>query len=400
MHASLSRRRGGAVAGTGLGVAVVVAALVVVALAVGATRAVAAGAPAATAAAPHGVNVPAPGSVVVVRRAAGRDSLWSVDPVSKAATELVTLPFRAARVAASPGAVRLAYLSMAAGPRVYVYDTRTGVLQARSLAARGVKVVDSVAWVSSTRLVVAGKPTRGYAFYPFADRLYSLDVATGVVKRLGSLLGTEPTVAPGAALAWVRLSDGGPVAGGTPLRWVVERLYRLGHGAAKPKLIGSVKYPNGFDIRRFRDPRLSHDGKYLITSTTGSDISVRYTVRSASTGKALRTVLTTLAGRDATAWSTLSEQVAFWQMPPADSVTTTRLAIFNATARALRSSAKLSQVAVTGLAWSYDDGLLAYSLRGPQAADDVAELWTADPATLASQTDLGAGSLPAFLPGS
>jgi hypothetical protein len=398
MHARLGLRRGGPAAVIGL-VIVVVAALALSATAVHATRAVAAGAPAATAAAPHGVIVPAPGSIVVVRRSAGRDSLWSVDPVAKTASELVALPFRAARVASSPGAVRIAYLPTGAGPRVYVYDTRTGVLQARSLAARGVKVVDSFAWVSSTRLVVAGKPTHGYAFYPFADRLYSLDATTGVVKRLGSLVGTEPTAAPGAALTWVRLSDGGPVAGASPLRWVVERLYRLGHGAAKPRLIGSVKYPNGFDIRRFRDPRLSHDGKYLITSTTGSDISVRYTVRAAVTGKALRTVGTTLAGRDATAWSTQSQQVAFWEMPPADSATTTRLAIFNATTKALRSSNKLSQVAITGLAWSSNDALLAYSLRGLQAADDVAELWTADPATFASQTDLGPGSLPVFMPG-
>ena len=83
--------------------------------------------------------------------------------------------------------MRIAYLPTVAGPRVYVYDTRTGVLQAWSLAARGVKVVDSFAWVSSTRLVVAGKPTHGYALYPFVDRLYSVNATTGAVKRLGSL---------------------------------------------------------------------------------------------------------------------------------------------------------------------------------------------------------------------
>ena len=311
------------------------------------------------------------------------------------------LPFRAARAERSPGTARIAYLPMTAGPRVYVYDTGTGVLHAWSLAARGVEAVDSVAWISSTRLLVAGKPTHGYALYPFADRLYTVNAVTGAVKRFGSLLGTEPTVAPGAALAFVRLSDGGPIAGASPLRWVVERLYRLAHGAAaKPRLIGSVKYADGFDIRVFRDPRLSSSGAYLITSTTGSDISVRYSVRSATTGKALRTVDTTLAGRDATAWSNLTQQVAFWGMPEAEPGTTTRLAIFDATTRVLRGSAEHPQVAVTGLAWSYDDALLAYSLRGLQAADDVAELWTTDPATFGAQTDLGPGSFPVFMPGS
>lgn len=401
MYESLSRRVGGpaAVAGFGGAIVAIVAVLVVAALSVGAARAAAAGAPAAPAVA-RTVIVPEPGSIVVVRRVAARDSLWSVDPASKAATQLVGLPFRAARVERSPGAVRIAYLPMTAGPRVYVYDTRTGLLHAWSLAAHGVKVVDSVAWISSTRLLVAGKSTRGYAFYPFADRLYVVNAATGAVTRFGSLLGTEPTVAPGAALAYVRLSDGGPVAGASPLRWVVERLYRLGGGAgAKPRVIASAKYANGFGIRVFRDPRLSHDGAYVITSTTASDVSARYTVRAVTTGKALRTVDTTLAGRDATAWSTLGRQVAFWGMPPADSATTTRLVVFNATTKALRSSGKLSQVAVTGLAWSYDDTLLAYSLRGLQAADDVAELWTADPVTFGAQTDLGAGSFPVFVPG-
>ena len=162
-------------------------------------RAGAAGAPSVSAAAPDAA-VPAAGSIVVVRRIAGQDSLWSVDPVSTTATQLVDLPFRPARVERSPGAARIAYLPMTAGPKVYVYDTRTGMLRRWSLAARGVKVVDSVAWLSSTRLLVAGKSTRGYAFYPFADRLYVLNAVTGAVEPAsGRCSGTEPTVAPAAA---------------------------------------------------------------------------------------------------------------------------------------------------------------------------------------------------------
>jgi hypothetical protein len=402
MRTALSRRRGGPIAPARIGAAViaVIAVLALAALAGGAARAAAATPAAAGAATPHGVAVPAPGSIVVVRRIAGRDSLWSVDPASKAATQLVGLPFRPARVEGSPGAVRIAYLPSTAGPRVYVYDTRTGVLHAWSLAARGVKVVDSLAWISSTTLVVAGKATRGYALYPFADRLYKVNAATGAVTSFGSLLGTEPTAAPGVALAWVRLSDGGPIAGAAPARWVVERLYRLGRGAGAPfRLIASAKYPDAFDIRAFHDPRLSRDGAHVITSTTGSDVSVRYSVRSAATGKVLRTVDTTLAGRDATAWKHVGDQVAFWGMPSSDPATNARLAIYDVATQTLRGSATLSRVAVTGLAWSADDTVLAYSLRGLQAADDNAELWTTDPVTFGAQTNLGAGSFPVFMPG-
>ena len=180
---------------------------------------------------------------------------------------------------------------------------------------------------------------------------------------------------------------------------MIERLYSLRLVAgARPRLIGSVKYPNAYDIRHFYQPRLSRDGAYLITSTTGSDISVHYTVRAAATGKALKTVSTTIG--HTTAWSSLGDQVAFWGMP-GGSATAAVLYIYHAATHTLSTSAKLPHFAVTGLGWSSDDSLLAYSLvntGGTDFAPDVSELWTLDPASLASQTDLGPGGLPVFMP--
>ena len=400
MHSLASPRAGRTVLGAVLGAALTVAIALLFSAAAGAGGASAAAASATTA--NHGVTIPAPGSIVVVRRSAGHDSLWSVDPVTKTATKLAALPYRPARVEQSPGGRRLAYLSTAAGPKVYVYDTHTGTGHTWSLAARGVKVVDSLAWLSSTKLLVAGKSTHGFAFYPFADHLYVLNAATGASKRYGRLAGTEPSVAPAAALlVYVHFSEGGFVASGSPARWITERLYRLKLVAgAKPHLIGSVKYSSDFGMRRFHDPRLSLDGKYLITSTSGSDISVSYMVRSAATGKAIKTVSTELLGSDVTAWSNLSDRVAFWSMPLADNTNTTQLLVYKPAGNVLSHSAKLSKVAVTGFAWSANDALLAYSLRGFNSLDDVAELWTIDPTTLSSSTptDLGAGSMPVFVP--
>ena len=381
---------------------------VAVALLLFATAAAASSGP-ATAAAPatastthFGIVVPASGDIVAVRRSAGRDSLWSVDPATTAASQLVILPFRPASVAQSPGGRRLAYLPMSAGPKVYVYDTKTGALVSRSLAARGVKVVDSLTWLTATKLLVAGKATAGRAFYPFADRLYVLDAVTGASSRFRKLSGTEPSVAPaGTLLVYVRLSDGGPVSSGSSMRFVIERLYRLKLAAGTtPHLLATAKYPDGLDIRRFHDPRLSARGSYLISSTTGSDISVSYMVRAAANGAVRRTVRTALAGNAATAWSNHGNQVAFWSMPLADNTDTTRLLIYSPVGDLLRHSDKLSKVAVTGLAWSSSDALLAYGLRGFTTLDDVAELWTIDPATLSlsSAKDLGAGSLPVFAP--
>ncbi len=394
---------------TGAVLAVAVALLLLAAVAAASAPAVARASGTAAGAAPvntsathFGVVVPASGSLVVVRRAAGQDSLWSVDPVTKSASKLVSLPFRPARVAQAPDGRRLAYLPTTSGPKVYIYDTQTGTLVSRSLATRGVKVVDSLTWLTSTKLLVAGKATPGFAFYPFTDRLYVLNAVTGGSARFRGLSGTEPSVTPtGTLLVYVRLSDGGRVSSGSPLRWVVERLYRLKLTAGTtPHLIAQAKYPNDLDIRRFNDPRLSHAGSYLITSTTGSDISVSYMVRSSTTGHPLRTVQTALAGSEATAWSNHGNRVAFWSMPLADNTDTTRLLVYKPTVDILSHSAKLSKVAVTGFAWSSSDALLAYSIRGLDSANDMAELWTIDPATLSlpAATDLGAGSMPVFMP--
>ena len=108
--------------------------------------------------------------------------------------------------------MRLAYLSVTLGPTVTVYDTQTGTLSHRSLAARGVRFVDSFAWVSSTKLLVAGRAKSRNSFYPVADRIYVLNAVTGASHLFAGLTGTEPTVAPAAArLVYVRLGIGGPV---------------------------------------------------------------------------------------------------------------------------------------------------------------------------------------------
>ena len=111
---------------------------------------------AAAAPAPHSVPTPQPSSIAVVRREAGRDALWSIAPADGAATKLVDLSFRPARIEASPDGAKLALLPSTTGPRVSVYDTAAGTLRALSLAPRGVRQVDAIAWLSNGRLLVSG----------------------------------------------------------------------------------------------------------------------------------------------------------------------------------------------------------------------------------------------------
>lgn len=383
------------------------AAVVVVALAgaLGASVRPAAASAADVAASRVGAT-PAAGTIVAVRRIAGHDSLWTVDPLSTSATQLVALSplYRPSRVEASPGAVRLAYLSVTLGPTVTVYDTQTGTLSTWSLAARGVRFVDSFAWVSSTKLLVAGRAKSRNTFYPVADRIYVLNAVTGASHLFAGLTGTEPTVAPAAArLVYVHLGIGGPVPrtylpswrGGA--HWVVERLFslRLINGA-RPRLIASVRYVSGPFVRHFQNPRLSADGSYLITLADDPlNADSRYTVRSATSGKARKTVETLWSSSVLPAWSSLGDQVAFAATQLGDGSRSATLFVCDALTRSVRHSALLDSTDASGLAWSPDDASLAYSLPGP---GDAEELWTADPKSLSLSSDLGSGSMPVFMP--
>jgi hypothetical protein len=121
-------------------------------------------------------------------------------------------------------------------------------------------------------------------------------------------------------------------------------------------------------------------------------------VRKTSTGATVHKQNTTLAGRDETAWSRAGDKVAFWGVPPIGSMTNTYLYAYDTGAKKLKHGKPIANVAVTGIAWAPDDSLIAYALHSPGQADDRAHLWTAVPGASSTPTDLGAGSLPVWLP--
>jgi Tol biopolymer transport system component len=165
-----------------------------------------------------------------------------------------------------------------------------------------------------------------------------------------------------------------------------------------PRAIARARYSGGFDIRAFRDPRVSPDGRSVISSTTRSDVGVTYTVRTVVTGKRLFSKNTQLAGRDATAWDARSARVAFWGMPSLASTAATRIYVYGLAADKLTSVGPYSDRTATGLSWAPDGSRLAYTLSAFDNAVDRGRLWIADPAAPAAAQDLGAGGLPAWLP--
>jgi len=355
-------------------------------------------APAAATPAPHALPAPQPSSIAVVRREAGRDALWSVAPAG-AATKLVDLSFRPARIEASPDGAKLALLRSTGGPRVFVYDIAAGTLKTLSLAPRGVRQVDAITWRSNGSLIVSGSRA-ATGKYALSDRLYVVNVSTGTSAWFRKLQGTEPSVAAQASrLVYVRLTDAGPDPHQPGTRLVSEKLLtlRLVNGSV-PRGIARASYSDGFDIRRFRDPRVSPDGRSVISSTTRSDVGVTYAVRTVATGKRLFGKNTQLAGRDATAWDAQSARVAFWGMPSLAATPVTRIYVYDLAAAKLTSVGPYADRTATGLSWAPDGSRLAYTLSAFGNAVDRGRLWIVDPATPAAAQVLGAGGLPAWLP--
>ncbi len=337
--------------------------------------------------------------IVVVRRVHGRDSLWMVSPSDAGAAKLADLPVRPARMVASPDGAKVAIQPATVSGTIYVLNVSRAKLVALSLAALGVKQIDGFTWLSATRLLVSGSGSSQPTSYPLADRLYTVTTSGGTGSFRG-LHGSEPSAAPAAhSLVYTRLRDGGADSADPGARFVVEDLMSLKLVAGStPHVIGHARYVNSFDIRRYRDPGVSPDGKYVMTSTTGSDISATYTVRAVATGKALRTKSTALAGRDVVAWSLTGDEVAFWGMPPAQSGAVADVYVYSAASKVLTARGPLANVAVTGLSWAPDGALLAYGLHGLNDAPDQGHLWTAAPGNAGTPTDLGQGSLPVWLP--
>jgi hypothetical protein len=389
-------------------------------LAAGATAATANASPAQPTAAPSAAALP--GSIIVVRRAGTQDSLWSVSASDASATKLIDLPILAARTLASPDNTMIAILPgpsikrfrsalPAIGSKIYVYDVTHATLRAFSFASHGVQQVDSMTWLSATTILVSGSAIGAQKIYTDAedrvidwlgDRLYTVSTTTGRTAAFRNLRGTEPTAAPGHKLiVYARLRDGGPAPAATGARYIVESLIRLklvpGRG---PHVMKEVRYLNSLGIRRFRDPDLSRDGRYVATSTFRTE-DVSYMVRTIASGTPLSTTETTFRGLDRTAWSHTSDRVAFWSTPFVGGVVPneTNLYVFDTASRLLTTDTVPTKREVTGLAWAPDDSQLAYSVHSlAHQENDRGELWMIDPGTSGTPTDLGAGSLPVWLP--
>lgn len=330
-------------------------------------------------------------SVLVVRSAGDHDALWLLSPADGTPTAAGELPGRAGAVAVSPGGLSVAYLPANGSPRVWIGFGPLGP-KTVSLASAGVRRADSLTWIDDHRLLVSGA-TKAKASYT-QDGLYVVNVTTGKAASFRGLRGVEPYGVPARGrVVYTKLTVVKPGTAANQHSPTVReslRSVRLSGGTGRTVL--SQTYTLWADHRSFTHPKLSSDGKWLISGTTGSDVSVTYTVREGD-GLPLFTVFT--AALDVTAGWDASGRAAFggtphwgmdqscvWVSEPGKGTL------------ACTPDGLLPSVMVTDLAWSADGTLVAGAVD-----------WNTRPRTrrvyvlpgdLATATDLGRGRLPVW----
>ncbi len=330
-------------------------------------------------------------SVLVVRSAGDHDALWLLAPGGGAPTAAGELPGRAGAVATSPGGASAAYLPANGSPRVWIGFGPLGP-KTISLAAAGVRRVDSLTWVDDHRLLVSGA-TRAKAS-SMQDRLYLVNVTTGKAASFRGLRGVEPYGVPALGkVVYTKLTVVRPgTAANQHSPTIRESLRSIKLSGGTGRTVLSETYTLRADRRSFTHPKLSSDGKWLISGTTGSDVSVTYTVREGD-GLPLYTVFTAAldvtAGWDASGRTALGgtpqwgmDQSCVWVSEPGKGTL------------ACTPDGLLPSVMITDLAWSADGALVAGALD-----------WNTTPQTrhvfvipgdLTTATDLGAGRLPVW----
>ena len=130
-------------------------------------------------------------------------------------------------------------------------------------------------------------------------------MATETTRSFRGLRGTEPYAVPAVGkVVYVRLAVVKPGTAAnqhTPTIRESLKVVRVCPGGGGRTIVAET-YKLFADHRSFAQPQLSSDGQWLLTATTGSDVSVTYTVREAG-GFPLLTLFTaaldTQAGWDA-----------------------------------------------------------------------------------------------------
>jgi hypothetical protein len=343
--------------------------------------------------------------VLTLRSQADHDTLWLVASEGTA-TAAGQLPGTAEAVAVSPNGSTAAYLPFAGKAQVWI---GYGPLAPKtiSLEAAGIKTLTGMTWTSETQLLVAGTTKAGNA-NGFTDRLYTVDVATGAVASFRNLAGTEPSASPDTGkIAYVRFKklDNGKDPDHIGPRYRESLLLTTLTGSGAGNVMDSREYRLTSDYRAFAAPQIAAGGDWIAYGTTGSDVSVTYTVIYVTATYSFPWFIMPMPTPVAMAWAPASPLLALGgtavgtveESPAAAYVCDVAGGDVARTSRELFSNASIQWI--MDMDWSDGGKIVADGLgtNGGQGASEEMSVLIMDSSDLSKATDLGEGHLSAWV---
>ena len=251
-----------------------------------------------------GAAAAAPQSVLTLRTDGDHDGLWLLPPGGGEASAAGVLPGVAQQAAVSPDGATAAYLPAMGKPFVWIGH---GPLAPKtiSLQAAGIRTVTSMTWVSEDELLISGSKKANDAD-GYNDRLYTVDVKSGVVAAFRNLTGTQPDAAPDTGqivyVQFKKLDDGSAKNDHTPKYRESLKLTTL-TGSGSGRTLGSEEYRPLAYYRAWAAPQLAAGGKWIIAGELGSDVRVTYNIYYVDTDYWMQWLTTLQPTPMAMAWS-------------------------------------------------------------------------------------------------
>ncbi len=226
--------------------------------------------------APHHA-APVKETILTLRTEGDHDTMYLVSNEGTA-TAQGRLPGVAETVAASPDGTWVAYLPVGGKPSLWLSQDWDKV-QTVDLQPAGIKTVTGLTWTTETQLLVSGTSKANNAA-GYTDKLYTVDVTTGAVTPFRNLSGTEPNASSATGkIVYVKYTKLKPNPKNPKVAHyreslMVTTLDGLGAGFA----LDEDEYYLTSDYRAFAAPQIAPGGYWLAYGTTGSDVSVTYTI--------------------------------------------------------------------------------------------------------------------------
>jgi len=216
-------------------------------------------------------------TILTLRTESDHDTMYLVSNEGTA-TAKGALPGVAETVAASPDGTWVAYLPVGGKPFLWLsqgWDTVRTV----DLQPAGIKTVTGLTWTTETQLLISGTSKANNAA-GYTDKLYTVDVTTGAVASFRNLSGTEPNASfDTGKIVYVKYKKlkadpKNPKVAHYRESLMVTTLDGLGAGFT----LDEDEYYLTSDYRAFAAPQIAPGGFWIAYGTTGSDVSVTYTV--------------------------------------------------------------------------------------------------------------------------